>query len=335
MKRGLILLMLPLLLSSCRGSEGLTIIRLSDEKVIGRDSPKGRYRDMVLGCDEAKGRVAIIEWGDYKSTIKVFDFTAGTFTKRTVPVGRSNGLEGPEYYDFASDEYILHDRHGIHFFGKAAQRRDVANPLPEGFWGSKIVPCKDGLLIKCGNSLDGSHHDTVVYRYQQSGSSIKAIYQSGESTRAIFGRHDRAVLVEDIQADYKNRRLVTIDMEGKVLSETTMPMHITERLKMDGGTVYELYGDGVCRLQHVSLDQGGTLREDQFAGVSSDITGFDVKGSLLVVGEMLSRESSQALSATVLDLETKQVRKRLKGQWAWSDLILMKFNGELYCILSN
>jgi hypothetical protein len=141
MKRGFVLVV-ALLLTSCGGSEGLTIIRLSDEKIVGRDSLKGRFRDMVLGCDEAKGRLAIIEWGDYKSTIKLFDLTAGTFTKHAVPVGRLNGLAGPEYYDFASDEYIFHDRQGIRFFGKGSQLRDVANPLPEGFWGSKIVPWK-------------------------------------------------------------------------------------------------------------------------------------------------------------------------------------------------
>jgi len=176
----------------------------------------------------------------------------------------------------------------------------------------------------CGNGA-GDYRGGIVYHYLQGDGSVKKIYQTSEGVRAFFGRPDRATFVEDIQTDYKNRRLVTIDLEGKVLSEATMPVHITERLKMEGGTNYELYSDGVCRLQYVNLDQGGTLREVQFACVSSDLTaGFDVKGNALVVGEMLSRESSRALSATVLDLETKQVQKRLKGQWAWSDLTLMK-----------
>ena len=334
MKRLLTILMFPFLLASCRGSDGVSIIRLSDEKVVGRDSPKGSYRDMVLGFDEASGKLAIIEWGQNKSTIKVFDLTECTFTKHTVPVGRLNGINGPEYYDFATDEYIFHDTKGIHFFGKASKRRDVANPLPAGYCGSKIVPCKDGLLILCGNT-GGDYRGGVVYHYLQSDGSVKKIYQTSEGVRAFFGRPDRATLVEDMQTDYKNRRLVTIDLDGKVLSETTMPMHITQNIQMDNGTVYEAYGDGVCCLQQANVDKTNAVREIRFAGVSADITRFDVKGNILVVGERMSRDNSQGLSATVLDLKTKQVQKRFTDNWAWSDVMLVKFNGDVYCILSN
>lgn len=336
MKQVLFLLLISLLTSSCRSLDRLTIIRLPDGKIVGQDSSMGRYRNMVLGCDEAKGRLAVIEWGDFKSTIKVFDFTAGTFTKRRVPIGRSNGLSTPEYYDFDRDEFIFHDHQGLHFFGKSSKRRDVACILPEGFWGGTIVPCEDGLLIKCGNSIDGKQHDTVVYRYQQSRGSIVPIYRSSESVRAIFGRNDRAVLVEDNPTDHKNRRLITIDLDGKVLSETNMRMHTADRLTMEGGTIYELYGDGVCRLQYLNLDQGGSLQEIQFPGVSDDLTArFDVKGNLAVIGGTVNRDSSRGMNVTILNIETKQVQKRFKDKSILLDLALVRFNGTIYCILTN
>jgi len=333
-KRALILLMLAVSAASCRGSDGVSIIRTSDGKVVGRDSPKGEYRDMVLGCDEATGKLAIIEWGQHKSTIKIFDVTAGIFKKHTVPVGRLNGIDGAEYYDFASDEYVCHDRQGIHFFGKTSQQRDVANPLPAGYCSGTMVGCRDGLLILCGNAV-GDYRGAVVYRYLQPAGSVKAIYRTSEGVRKLSAEGDSAIIVEDIQADYKSRQLVRIDLDGKVLSRATMPMHTADGIKVANGTLYEVYGDGACHLRQASLDRGTVLREIQFAGVSGDITRFDVKGDVLVVGERMSRDNSRGLSATILDVQTQQVRKRFQDQWAWSDVMLMKFNGEVYCILSN
>jgi hypothetical protein len=327
MKARLFLLILPLFLLGC---DGVSIIRLRDGKVVGKDSPKGEYRDMVLACDEGAGKVAIIEWGKYASTIKIVQVAEGSLTKHSVAVGRLNGIGGAEYYDLTFDQYIFHDCKGLHVYGKDSQTRELPNPLPEGFWASKIVPCKDGLLITCGRAT-GDYCGCIVYRYVRKGNSISRIYETEQAVRETSSQWDKAVLVEDIKGDYANRHIVSIALDGRVLSQTIMPRHTPDLVRIRNGTLYQVFGTNMCCVQQASLETGAVLREVRFPGVSGDISGFDLKDNLVVVAE----ETSRGLSATVLDMEAKRVVKRFKGQWAWSELTLMKYNGDLYCIVSN
>ena len=56
----------------CSGSD-VKIVNLDDGSVVGELAPSlsSRYRDMVIGIDEVHGKVAVIQWGDQTSTLRI------------------------------------------------------------------------------------------------------------------------------------------------------------------------------------------------------------------------------------------------------------------------
>ena len=326
MKRSVPILIL-LLLSAVRGTcDGVSVIRVSDGKVVVKDSPGlfDTYRDMVLTVDDIGGKVAIIQWGRYKSTIKVLGLADGKCVKHSINIGRENGIDGAEYYDFASGDYIFHDSKGLHFFGKDSKPRELPNPLPRDYRASKIVACEDGFLIRAGNCA-GDYRGDVVYRYQRSKGSVKSIYETPEGIRCISGGR-YAIISEDIRGAVYSRQIVTIDLNGHVLSKVTAPMLSADSVSIRTNLVYDVgpWETNLCQLQEVRADDGKGLRKIVFPDVPGQITGIDVLDQYAVVdGEQ---------GAYVLNVETKQTLRRLTSGLDWSCLLLMKFKGEVYCV---
>ena len=343
MKQNLLILTIPLLLSTCHSSGGtyggpgdVAIFRVSDGSVVGKDTHAGRYADMVIAHDETTGKVAVIEWGDYKSTIKIFSLADSKFKKYFVGIGRLNGLDGADYYDFTADEFIFHDQKGMHFFGKNSKPREIPNPLPKDYATGAIVPCKDVLLIKASNGT-GDYCGSVVYRYLRSDNSIKKIYETSECTRAIGSGVDCAIIEEDVKGDPTNRQIVRIALDGRVLSRVKMPIQPPAYLsvvKIEKESLYEAYGSDMFRLQQASLDKGTILHKYEFTDILGKVGLCDVKDNIAIIsGPQAASDGS--FTAIVLDIETKKELMRFKCQSSVSGLKLMKHNGEVYCIVSN
>jgi len=329
----LILLLLSVVRGVCDG--GISIIRANDGKVIASDSPFGPYRDMLLAIDNAAGKVAVIQWGHYKSTIQILSVADGKCTKHTVAVGRLNGIDGAEYYDFASGDYVFHDARGLRIFGKNTKPREVPNPLPKDFRTGTIVSCKDGLLIEAGNCA-GDYRGGIVYCYSQSDGSVNKLYETSEGIRVLASGGDCAVVAEDVKGDPTSRQMVRIGLGGQVLSRVKMPIPSPAYLsliKIEKGTLYEAYGSDLFRIQQASLDKGTILRKLEFPDIPGGVRLFDVKDSIAVIcGSQAASDGSS--TATVVDIERRKVLRRFKCERSVSDLKLMKYKGEV-CIVSN
>jgi hypothetical protein len=328
MRTTLLIILLQLSLITSGRCDSVSIIRVSDGKIVGRDSPKGEYVDWVVGLDETVGKVAVVEWGKYHSTIKVFSMEEGHFKKHSIPIGRYNGLDGADYYDFSSDDFIFHDEGGLRFFGKDSKPRKLSNPLPKDYRAGKIVPCKDGLLIKAGNCA-GDYRGSVVYRYLKSDGSIKRIYESIEGVRCIRASGDYAILSEDIKGAAYSRQIVKIDLDGHVLSKMTAPMLSADCVSIRTNLLYDVgpWETNVCQLQEVGAENGMVLRKIEFPDVSGRIGSIDVVDNFAVVGH--------GQSADVLDVETRKTLRRFTSKLSWSCLLLMKFKNEIYCIVCD
>jgi hypothetical protein len=331
-------ILLLLLLSSLRGAcNGVSVIRVSDGKVVAKDSPGplAIYRDMLLSVDDVGGRVAIIQWGRQRSTIKILGLD-GKNAKHSVAIGRENGIDGAEYYDFSSNNYIFHDNKGLHFFGKKSKPREVSNPLPRDYRTSTIVHCKDGLLISAIYCA-GDYRGAIIYRYCQSQNSIKKLYETSEGMRAQASEGDCAIIVEDVRDDYKSRHIVRVAFDGQVLSRVRTPIHLSEdsnHVKIEKDGLYEAYGGNSLRLQQTKLDDGTVLRTLEFADIPGGVELFDVEDNIAVIRATQAPSDGSSM-ATVVDIGTKKVLMRFKCRWSVEGLMLLKHNGEVYCIVAN
>lgn len=335
MKPSLPILIL-LLLSAVRGAcDGVSVIRVSDGKVVAEDSPGlfDTYRDMILTVDDIGGKVAMIQWGRYKSTIKILGLADGKCAKHSINIGRENGIDGAEYYDFASGDYIFHDRKGLHFFGKNSNPREIPNPLPENYETGTIVPCRDGLLIMAGNGA-GDYRGVIVYRYCQSEGSIKKIYETSEVVRALASGSNCAIIAEDIKADYKSRHIVRVGLDGQILSKTKMPSLSENILRIRNDKLWEAGTSptGMCQLQAADLQQGRIVRQVELSS-GPGIGVLDVLDNLAVT-DRRKKDSGDAV-ATVIDFDHEKVLRQFDLKWPCIRVSLMKYNGEVYCILSD
>jgi len=333
-----------LLLSGVRGAcdgasvvrvacNGVSVVRVSDGKLAAKDSPAffDTFRDMVLNADEVAGKVALIQWGRHGSTIKILGLKDGKCSKHTVPIGRENGLEGANYYDFSSDAYVLHDRNGLRFFPKKSKPREVPNVLPQDYASSTMVPCEGGLLI-------GAAHGAVsdrfgVYYYLQSDNSMKKIYEASDGIRGLGSGGDHAIIVEDVKGDYRSRRILRIAFDGQVLSSVKAPALSANTIQIKKDTLWEVgpYDSDRCQLQEESLERGAVLQKVEFPDVPGRITCFDVKNNIAVVG----RSTDAGRTAEILDIKEKKILGRLSSNLSWSCLLLVKYNGEMYCVASD
>jgi hypothetical protein len=328
-------ILILLFLSAARGvCDSVSIIRVSDAKAVAKESSGffDTYRDMVLTVDDAVGKVAIIQWGQYQSTIKIFNLADGKCAKHSVSIGRLNGIDGAEYYDFTADEYIFHDEKGLHFFGMNSKTRAVPNPLPKGYRASRIVPLKDGLLIEAGN-CSGNSRGSVVYRYLQSNGSVKILYKSREGIHALGSGVDCAIVAEDLRGDYESRQIVKIGFDGQVRSKVKVPMLSPHYTQIKNNTLYEVDTSEAarCQLQEVELEKGTVKRKVIFADVAGNITSFDVMENIAFFG----RSPDGNATAEVFDLKENKVLRRFSIKGSWSCLLLVKYKNELYCVVSS
>lgn len=335
MKPSLPILIL-LLLSAVRGAcDGVSVIRVSDGKVVAKDSPAffDIYRDMILTVDDVGGKVAIIRWGRHKSTIKILGLADGNCAKHSVNIGRENGIDGAEYYDFASGDYIFHDSKGLHFFGKNSKPREISNPLPNNYGTGTIVPCRDGLLIKAGNGA-GDYRGAIVYHYCQSEGSIKKIYETSETIRALASGGDCAIVSEDVQGDYRSRHILRVGLDGRILSKIKMPMLSETFLRIRDDRLWDAGAstNGTCHLQATDLERGRVIRQVELSS-GAGIHVIDVLDNLVVTHRQ-KKDSGDAV-ATVIDFDHEKVLRQFDLKWPCIQVSLLKYDGEAYCILSE
>jgi hypothetical protein len=89
---------------------------------------------------------------------------------------------------------------------------------------------------------------------------------------------------------------------------------------------------GTCQLQAADLQQGRVVRRVELSS-GSGIGVLDVLDNLAVTNRQKT-DSGDAVAA-VIDFDHKKVLRQFGLKWPCIRVLLMKYNGEVYCILSD
>ena len=204
------------------GCADVYVVKLADNKVVGtlRPSLLGTFRDILLNVDAETGRFAVIEWGRHQSTVKLVSIAPWSCETFNVDIGRENGLGGAEYCDINNRLYLCHNMTGLYIFDDKGGRKAYRNPIPKGYWPSKIVPCKGGYLIKCGK-VTGDDCGAIVYRFTTDSQTLAVLYKTDASISGLWV-NENITFFEDERHNYNTTKIVDIDYNGKVKQTRVM-----------------------------------------------------------------------------------------------------------------
>jgi hypothetical protein len=319
--------------SGCSGSD-IKVVSIDDGAVAGELSPSrfGKYRNMVIGIDEVYGKVAVIEWGDQTSTLKIITLQPWQVSKRPVDAGRLTGIDGQMHFDFAKDCFIYATHGTITTISGKGEKHRYFMPTRKGYGITDcIMPTPEGLFLVTGTPY-GDDKGLSLHKIAPDGGKIEEVFHTGGGVPDIGVYGKNVCLVERPKTTDDNPRLVEIDRATLAKVEHT--------LKSDDG----LYAMGGGSLVSLSRDEK-TLHRIPIAS-PTDAREFSVpppKTGYLTYGLACSRDFALLTEGdnvninrkvTVLDFRTGQTKEiSINGYQA--RIKTLRCGGKDYAILSQ
>jgi hypothetical protein len=226
-----VVLLIATVAAGCQGSD-VKIISIDDGAVAGGLSPSlfAKYRDMVIGIDEVHGRVAVIEWGDSRSTLKIVTVKPWQVSKHSIPVGRLTGLDGPMSFDFANNRFVYatdmyaKEKQGtivtIGLNDKGGEQR-YSVPLSKNYVIGRIIASPEGIFLEAGKN-EGDNLGFRIYRIASNTDSAKEIYRSDGRLWVFGGSGKDLCFVDDPENSAANVRLILMNRTSLVATERAL-----------------------------------------------------------------------------------------------------------------
>lgn len=240
-----------------RGSD-VEVLNIEDGSVVGEVRPSflGKYRNYVVGVDEANGQLALVEWGDQQSRLRIVTIRPWKVTEYTIKAGRST-IDGPMAFDFSSKRFLYssgaYSPQGCSLIELAltGEKRTCPVPLPAQYIVSRIIPARDGLFVEAGNT-GGDYFGYSVLHISLDTASTKEIHKSDGGCEAIGFLDNALCLVDRQKQDQISAKVVLIDVASGRKTEHNLQW---------GGYKYAIHAGYILQL---SADQK-TLRRISIA----------------------------------------------------------------------
>jgi hypothetical protein len=230
-----VLSILPFLgIEGCAASVDVQVLDLDTGTVVGQLRPSffGMYRDMVVGVDATGGRLAVVEWGDRRSTLKIITLQPWRVSEQTIGAGRVTygtgtpriieGIAGPMAYDFATRRFFyttgsrLSGGYSLHFIAADGEKKRIALPTS----GGGLLPCGESVFLHSIRSPEGAYSilkvslaDSSCSEVHRSNARLFKVADLGEEIGVLEerkGEDDAAlhlILVEKLTSRKNERRL--------------------------------------------------------------------------------------------------------------------------------
>jgi hypothetical protein len=252
------LLVITTLFVGCSKGSDVQVLNLDDGSVVGEVSPSfsGKYRNLVEGIDDTSGRLALVEWGDSQSVLRIAAIRPWKVSEYPIKAGRSTGpltgIDGPMGFDFSNNRFLYST--GAYSGGESSivelalngEKRSCPVPLRPKYIISKIMPRPEGVFVEAGNT-GGDYFGYSILRISMDTGSSKDIYHSEGACEAI-GVFDKAICLVDRRKDHPlGATLVGIDLNSL--------KQVEHDLKWDG----RMYAIGDGYILQLSADEQ-TLR---------------------------------------------------------------------------
>jgi hypothetical protein len=319
MKIAILTLALFTILCCCSAGNagGVQVFDFDSGDVIGKitNSPFQRYRDMVIGTDDKRGQIAVIEWGDQNSTLKIITLKPWTITKHSVAATHLQGsIEGPMGFDFHKNRFVYVTDYAkkdkiatlVTIDIKDGTQQRFPATAEKGAWISDpIVSTADGAFYR----VVGANEDWLCHIAANSGSA-KDVFRTKDTLRAwgLLGR--RIYLLTTPRNKKDNSRLVLIDRAGSTRTEHVLNWSSLE-YATDGEHLMAFFPNESA-MRRISIASPGAPQDFKVPsprdGLQVSLYGLACSRSQALFTE--NESDSPVRKLVMLDLRTNGVREK-------------------------
>jgi hypothetical protein len=188
-----VLSILPFLgIEGCAATVDVQVLDLDTGTVVGQLRPSffGKYRDMLVGVDEVSGRLAVVEWGDRRSTLKIITLQPWRVSEQTIDAGRVTygtgtprlieGIAGPMAYDFATRRFFYttgpHSSGACSLYSIGADGEKQNYALPT--CGGGLLPYGESIFLHSLTSPEGAYS---ILKFSLADNSCSEVHRSDAS----------------------------------------------------------------------------------------------------------------------------------------------------------
>jgi hypothetical protein len=328
---------------SAGNAGGVQVFEIDTGNVVGKttNSPFQRYRDMVIGIDDEHGQIAVIEWGDRISTVKIITIKPWKVSKYSVAATHLQGsIEGPMGFDFHRNCFIYvtdsakKDKIAalVTIDLKDGKQQRFPATAEKGDWISDpIVSTADGVFYRAV----GGNEDWLYHIAANSGSA-KDIFHTKDTLRA-WGLSGRRLYMLTTPRDEKRKdeaRLTVMDHADSAQTEHILNWSSLE-YATDGEHLMAFFPNERT-LRRISITSPNTSQDFT---VPSPREGFRVSLYDLACSQnqaLLTESSpnSPIRKLVMLNLRANQVKERdITGYQ--SPVRAFRYDGKDYAILAE
>jgi hypothetical protein len=313
-------------------SSDVEVLSARDFSVVGaiRPSFPGKYRDMVIGRDEASGRVAVVEWSDHYSTLKLVHIRPWEVREIKLNAGRVGDIYGEMAYDFQRDQFVYFDGKGVVALSPDGKRREFAVPLRPHHIVSRILPRTDGLYVVTGNTGGDYFGFSILLLGWDQSAATELYYAEAGGLKALEVSNGEVHVMERVRDDYSNSYLLTIGHDRKPSHRRRFP-ELPSLLTDHDGVLY-FYREDQKELCRANMADAGEIH----------VTPVKIEGGLRVYG-LCAREDVAVLRAedangniyfVRVDLRSGECQTRRWGQRR-QELEMLTVDGEPLLIIAE
>jgi hypothetical protein len=290
----------------------------------------GKYRDSVIGIDETDGKIAVIEWGDNESVIKLVTVHPWRVALHTVNAGRLTGIDGPMRFDFTDNRFLFSTENTVTTIGLDGSKRTYTIPVSKSRGIARFLPAKGSIFVVPGSP-----------ELNPTGGSLYQVASNGDHPREVFHSDtDRVVFLDVVGKDVcgvhgqkvGQPKLMLMNCDSLAKKEYPLNLPGAVRWELAGDSLLSLSDDGVM-LYRVPLSSPEKVHKyplpnDNRCGISA------MKGSRDYAVLMRQNSDTGYHSHIVVELATGKTRTVAAGQYqsyAWA----LRHAGKGFLILSE
>ena len=228
-----ILLLVSVLACGCSGRKAdVRVISLQDGSVVGEVTPSsfGQYRDMVIGIDDAGGRIAIMEWGQSRSTLRIVTLRPWQVSEHSIAAGRVGpGGIGSMSFDFPNERLLFSTdpatddgkQRMVAICLRGDKLRKEYQTVPKGYDTGDMISTPEGIFFEADETRS-DYMGFRLHRIAPDADSSQEIYRSGGRLWGLGVSGRDLCFLEDANNYGTNVRVVRIDRVSLAKTESAL-----------------------------------------------------------------------------------------------------------------